>query len=589
MKEWTLMFYFASDNPLAPEIISQLKALKNAGYHPDVNVIAYFDPQVFGPQAHIFDVNAFDKLGEKVPKIGFMPDDPYVRALLYDKLWGDEKNRNGKSIRDLMQELIDKPGVIYDLPKHPSPSKSKARSLKGSAHFRNGNRVGESKSDSGPTESLRTFLRFCASTYKAKHYMLFILGHGLVVGDDVFLFDEHAATHSVTLKELGEVLKDFKTKIRKIPGAQFELVGFHSCSMSSLEVAFELQGTAKYMLASQGPAFVSRWPYRQIVMRVFNDVNGRQHKTKKDVKIIITRIFDYVYYNSIDFMLAGYSFDICLCDLSRSGMAVLKKPLKDLSNTLIKSLALKNEVLTGCILLAHWKSKSYFNENYTDLFDFCVCLSDYCDGFKNAVNNPEPYKNLQAASAKVCAALSGLLVIPPQSAGIESQHSHGFSIFFPWTRPISDRPIMDEYKDYKFKVTDWLKFLNQYWGPEEFKKSVEGSTMRDSPKGEAIRKSLSASPEPVSHENRVPTAREKKKINLVEDMVNLLFNPEGPLNLSGALSGDPPTKPNPQSSMGDGCTCGSIKNYRRDTRARDERSSKANPAIQARQVAQQKI
>ena len=32
-KEWTLMFYFASDNPLAPSIVSQLKALKNAGFH----------------------------------------------------------------------------------------------------------------------------------------------------------------------------------------------------------------------------------------------------------------------------------------------------------------------------------------------------------------------------------------------------------------------------------------------------------------------------------------------------------------------------------------------------------------------------
>ena len=33
-KEWTLMFYFASDNPLAAGIVSQLKSIKQAGFHP---------------------------------------------------------------------------------------------------------------------------------------------------------------------------------------------------------------------------------------------------------------------------------------------------------------------------------------------------------------------------------------------------------------------------------------------------------------------------------------------------------------------------------------------------------------------------
>ena len=35
-RELTLMFYFASDNPLAPLISSQLKARKQAGFHTKV-------------------------------------------------------------------------------------------------------------------------------------------------------------------------------------------------------------------------------------------------------------------------------------------------------------------------------------------------------------------------------------------------------------------------------------------------------------------------------------------------------------------------------------------------------------------------
>ena len=61
-KEWTLMFYFASDNPLAPSIVSQLKAIKDAGFHPDANVIVRFDPRTEGTPTHIFDVNLINKL-----------------------------------------------------------------------------------------------------------------------------------------------------------------------------------------------------------------------------------------------------------------------------------------------------------------------------------------------------------------------------------------------------------------------------------------------------------------------------------------------------------------------------------------------
>src|SRR5215210_6662189 len=95
-KEWTLMFYFASDNPLAPGVVSQLKALKQAGFHPDANVIAQFDPQTEGTPTHIFDVNLINKLKHHgAPNIGFDGNDPFVRNLLEDKLWRDQKARDG--------------------------------------------------------------------------------------------------------------------------------------------------------------------------------------------------------------------------------------------------------------------------------------------------------------------------------------------------------------------------------------------------------------------------------------------------------------------------------------------------------------
>ncbi|MEN3334686.1 MAG: hypothetical protein V7641_4051 [Blastocatellia bacterium] len=585
VKEWTLMFYFASDNPLAPEVVSQLKALKNAGYHQKVNVVAYFDPQSPGTPAHIFDVNAIDKRENSKPRIGFNPNDPFVRNLMLDKLWGeDQKGRDGTTIRDLIQQFILKPGTA-NLPiasLTPPPSAKRVAQAKPTTPSRTGKHADEAHADKGPKASLEEFLTFCASTYPAEHYMLFILGHGLVVGDDVFLFDEHAARQSVTLRELGGVLTGFKKDIQKhVAGAEFELVGFHSCSMSSLEVAYELKDTAKYMLASQGPAFVSSWPYTQILIRVFNDVKKRRATTEKQVEVMVTKIFDYVLRNSTDFMLAGYSFDLSLCELSK--LTTIKEPLKDLSEALIKGLA--DKLVTNCILLAHWKSQSYFNENYTDLYDFCFCLSEYCDEFSKAVIDPSPYKRIQDACRKVTGVLQPSSdqpnnpVIHAEFAGPDSQHSHGFSIFFPWTRPTADRPIVKEYQAYKFKETNWFGFIDKYWGDSESVAPVNG-TMRLSHEDEVMLAS-EAEARLATHKPKVSKAGAiaLAKRNLLEDIASLMFNAEGPLSMSGALSGDPPTKPNPQSSMGDGCACGSIKNYQRDTRERLDRSKDVKQTV----------
>ena len=93
-KEWTLMFYFATDNPLAISAISQLKAIKDAGFHPDANVVAQFDPFTEGTPTHVFDVNIVNKLKAKgESNIGFSGTDATVRNLIEDKLWRDERTR----------------------------------------------------------------------------------------------------------------------------------------------------------------------------------------------------------------------------------------------------------------------------------------------------------------------------------------------------------------------------------------------------------------------------------------------------------------------------------------------------------------
>jgi hypothetical protein len=556
-REWTLMFYFASGNPLAPGVVSQLKALKNAGYYPEVNVVAHFDPEPQGTPAHVFDINLVEKLRDPAGQIGFPANDPFVRDLMFDRLWGDEVSRDEIPIRELIAERLAKQNITYNPPKPPAPIPMNSTHSQGDGRTKAAGMDGV-----GPQESLYSFLRFCATEYPAKHYMLFILGHGLVVGDDVFLYDAHASKHSVTLKELGKVLRDFTGAIGN---AKFELVSFHSCSMSSLEVAYELRDTAKYMLASQGPAFVGSWPYSQILIRVFNDVKKKgADLDEKDVKGMLERIFYYVLYNSTDFVLAGYSFELSLCDLTKIG--TLDAPLKDLAQALSRGLQDKNKMATNCILLAHLKSRSYWQENYTDLYDFCFCLGRFCDDFIEATGKEDPYKDIRASCDSVMEVLSRQSTARPYNpvvvaefAGPGSQYSHGLSVFFPWTRPTSDRTIIQEYKNYRFKQTEWLLFLDQYWGPE--------------------------GPGPLSGTVRAPYVDEgdprasapRSTDNLREDIISLMFNAEGALSTAGALQDLVKTHPN--DPTGDECTCGSVKNYLQDTRPRSERGKSAKPPI----------
>jgi hypothetical protein len=401
------------------------------------------------------------------------------------------------------------------------------------------------------------------------------------VGDDVFLFDEHAAKHSVTLSDLGKVLNGFNDEIKET-GGKFEFVSFHSCSMSSAEVAFQLQGTANYMLASQGPAFVGSWPYREILIRVFDDVNNGKLKTPYDVKTMLGKIYNYVYANSTDYLLAGYSFDLCLCDLSKDKLKNASAPLEALSKALVAGLENENPLVNYCILLAHWKSQSYFQENYTDLLDFCFCLEGYCNDFSKAVNDGKPFDDIKDACRNAMTVLmpseleqSKNPVIHADFAGPDSQYSHGLSVFFPWTRPTADREIVKvddkdktEYEKYLFnQQTHWFRFLNQYWGPQELVESVKGSTMREPHTDE--RKPLQDANAPIP-QPRAISAEEA----LREDIVSLMFNAEGPLSNQSALNDGPKT--HPPDPTGDECTCGSIKNYKRDTRTRRLRGEKVN-------------
>lgn len=647
-KEWTLMFYFASDNPLAPTIVSQLKALKNAGFHPDANVVARFDPHTVGTPLHTFDVNIVPKLdaqarrdifvrleasagsGEKdelasfrkrngVPReyqVGFRPDDPYIRNLVLDKLWGNAtipNGGNGKKIKDLIEGKLqddiqyflkhsfkshngDKPAsaseiespVKYDPPDPDAPALSAAQVNDRVAQNGTHKKPARPKSPDkrSPREALSDFLQFCAREYPAQHYMLFILGHGLVVGNDTFLFDEHAAKPSLRLKELGQVVDGFNGA--KSVG-DLELIAFHSCSMSSIEVAYELEGKARYMLASQGPEFVGSWPYTQILVRVFNDlVRG-----EKNIEAMVEKIFSYCFYNSYDFQMAGYSFDLALCDLKM--VKQTKTQIDALASRLMRALGAKkgtaaasvgkrvnegDEFIRGLILLAHWDAQSFWRDTYTDLYDFCLCLYRRCSVDPRHVSKATnaSLEKIREACIEVMKALVGGgsdaqrhgLIRRSGFAGPSYQYSHGLSVFFPWSQPSNDDFWPGEYRRYAFgKETKWRRFLQRYFD----------NTMReprlDEPGHEypshLLNKQVQYGVGDVHRPESPRRSHESSDMlykDLLEGITAHIFERGEAAQLSKGSGGDGMGKGSGSDATGDDCDCPSIKNYPSFTRGR---------------------
>ncbi len=433
-QKWTLMFFFASDNTLSPSTLSEIKAIKAAGSQIDTNVLVYFDPNENGAPTRVLEINK-----DQAPTI--VSDD-----------------NSGDSVFSLLLGDYVNPEEIRN---RGPQSKEFAASLQ---------LIERLKADT----ALELFLRFCGEAYPAEHYMLFLVGHGLVVGRDAFLPDDNPNS-AIGLKTLGRILNDFKAKA----GKSLELIGMHGCSMSAAEVAYELKGTARYMLASQGLSFVGSWPYRHLLTKIYHDVGKGEVNVSEMVKSLHTLCIKY----SVDFMHAGYSSDLCLSSLDSDRIDALTGPISKLSHVLESGLA--DPRCRDLIVLAHWKSQSYWQETYTDLYDFCLCLSQFCQepsielrGDKEEGRRVSDLNKLEIIEA--CTAVMNMLkpengrrgdgpVVCADYVGADVQYSHGLSIYFPWSPPLEDDNdhVIRNYENYAFTSSfghqNWLRFLDAYF------------------------------------------------------------------------------------------------------------------------------
>ena len=424
--EWTVMFFFAADNSLSPLVVSQVKAIKDAGFQADTNVLVHFDPSEEGEPTRVYHVNRVRK-------------QDLIDRRLEPTMIGDDNN---SFVKNGVEDYI-RPTEI-DASKGPASAAMKTALA--------------NPDDVSAAAALENFIGYSLENYPAKHYILFLVGHGMIVANDAFLPDDSTDT-GITLRRLNKILAQFTPNGS---ATSLELLALHSCSMSSIEVAYELKGKANYMMACQGTSYVGGWPYRQLMKKVFRTVkkasdtnstraseNGGSEPVKEvDIEELVEKLYYLSLFNAPDFCLAGYSADLSLSSLKENKVNSLSEPLQALIYLLKEGLNVSS--VRGLIQLAHLQSQSYWAESYTDLYDFCRCLRRECASQITGWADIGPagssvvrtVEDLKSACRRVMEALDTVkserredrfrgLVVQSDYLGPLYQYSHGLSVYFP--------------------------------------------------------------------------------------------------------------------------------------------------------------
>src|SRR2546422_2129912 len=118
----------------------------------------------------------------------------------------------------------------------------------------------------GDPETLTDFITWGAANYPAQHYALLLWDHGGGIygfgKDDIF-------NDTLTIEEIKQSLSNSYSNI----GEKFELIGFDSCLMATLEVSLALAPYANYLVASEEIEPGQGWDYTSVISSIYNNPN----------------------------------------------------------------------------------------------------------------------------------------------------------------------------------------------------------------------------------------------------------------------------------------------------------------------------
>jgi hypothetical protein len=333
--------------------------------------------------------------------------------------------------------------------------------------------------------------------YPDNRHALFLWGHG-----PELLFDEDATPKAegpdgktnnsgkpirkyLTPSELRNALSE--TGLAK-KGQKLDIVGMDACSMSMAEIASELGGYVRFMVASQEDVPDLSFPYGDILPRL-RDLAGAEDASNMIPAVYLETYRDY----TADPRTGVRGITLSTVDLSQMGCVIAA--LRKLADALLE--ASKNEAARGEILEARKAAQGFVFGLFVDIADLCTKLES--SNIDNAY--------LKSASAEMRKAIAGAVVENKTrknqaddkvAGGDKVEGIHGLSIYFPYrvpdlteelqevrakgTRsfPSKERSlrIQELEQDFAelqlFGETGWNKFIQEGWSSVLAKEAREG-------------------------------------------------------------------------------------------------------------------
>jgi hypothetical protein len=342
--------------------------------------------------------------------------------------------------------------------------------------------------DSGAPESLLEFVRWATQTAPAKRYALVLWSHGSgwspsemvqvaqsapapvpvtegelkqrgasdtagqvfftsslrellgqpTPGERAIAFDDGSG-HSLDAIELGRVVAQAAREL----GRPLDLVGMNACQMSSVEVAYQLRGSAEVYVASEEDMPVHGWPYNEIFARLAAEPAMDAATLGK---LVVERYCGFFRANPLPWGQGGLPAGVTLSAIRLDGIPRLASAAQALATTLRDQIASASDAVWA----AHGQAHKFKFQLY-DLASFCRALAAQADTPAVA----------SAARDALAALEDAALLLARDQVGAAYDDTGGLTTYL--LPPGAGRPLSPYYAQTAYaQETKWGEFLAAY-------------------------------------------------------------------------------------------------------------------------------
>jgi len=285
----------------------------------------------------------------------------------------------------------------------------------------------------GDPQTLKTFVGFTVSKFRAEHYVLVLWDHGNDVSG--CCWDEHPVDH-LTHPEVAAALSKF----------HIDILAFDACLMAMIEVAYEYNQyglNTDYLVGSENYVANYGYPYDTIL----GDLN--QNPTMSELELAELIVHNYAeFYQPRAHFNGGVMATLSAIDLAKADEVVVD--LSVMTRALMEDMAANH----GMICDARGEGMLPWSEYGWDLY---IDLPTFVENITFKTTD----LTVKSAGYALLYSLSQAIVALGNTQPMESAGARGMGIWFPSS--YHSMWGLTPYEATKFAAQGWLDFLYAYW------------------------------------------------------------------------------------------------------------------------------